>query len=132
MSDSDQFWRYAEEAMLDARHAKNETEKRALLALARSWTQAALQSDGTLVVTASLERAKATKVAATKRAVAESQIVLLSNQALFTPREPIAPDRPPPDEPDKSPVEEPARNNPQEDRPMRDPQQPDSDKPRMM
>ena len=83
MSDSDQFWRYAEEAMLDARHAKNETEKRALLALARSWTQAALQSDGTLVVTASLERAKATKVTTTKMAVAESQIVLLSHKVLL-------------------------------------------------
>ena len=50
----------------------------------------------------------------------------------FMPKEPITPDRPPPDEPDNSPVEEPARNNPQEDRPMRDPQQPDSDKPRTM
>jgi hypothetical protein len=83
MSDSDQFWRYAEEAMLDARHAKNETEKRALLALARSWTQTALQSDGTQVVTASLERAKATKVTTTKMAVAESQIVLLSHKVLL-------------------------------------------------
>jgi hypothetical protein len=48
------------------------------------------------------------------------------------PKEPIPPNRQYPDEPDKSPVEEPQRNNPQEDRPMRDPQQPDSDKPRMM
>ena len=46
MSTTDQFWQYAEEAMLGARHSKNETEKRALLDLARSWTHAALQSEG--------------------------------------------------------------------------------------
>jgi hypothetical protein len=46
MSDTDQFWQYAEEAMIDARHTKNEMEKRALLDLARTWTQAALQSEG--------------------------------------------------------------------------------------
>ena len=81
MSDSDQFWRYAEEAMLDARHAKNETEKRTLLDLARSWTQAALQSEGTLAVVASIAGATATKLAAAKMAVTESQIVLPSDQS---------------------------------------------------
>jgi hypothetical protein len=49
---TDQFWAYAEEAMLDARHSKNGTEKRALLDLARMWTQAALRSEGEIVVIA--------------------------------------------------------------------------------
>ena len=76
MSTTDQFWQYAEEAMLGARHSKNATEKRALLDLARSWTQAALQSEGTVFVTASLEATNAAKLALAKRAVAESQIAL--------------------------------------------------------
>ena len=76
MSTTDQFWQYAEEAMLGARHSKNETEKRALLDLSRSWTQAALQSEGTIFVTASLEGVKAAKFASVKMAVAESQIAL--------------------------------------------------------
>ena len=45
MSDTDQFWIYAEEALLSARQAKTDEDKRALLDLARSWTQAALQSE---------------------------------------------------------------------------------------
>ena len=49
MSNADQFWQYAEEAMLGARHSKNEREKRALLNLARIWTQAALESEVTVV-----------------------------------------------------------------------------------
>jgi hypothetical protein len=52
MSNTDQFWLYAEEAMIDARHANSETEKRALLDLARTWTQAALRSEGIAVVIA--------------------------------------------------------------------------------
>ena len=85
MSTTDRFWQYAEEAMLGARHSKNETEKRALLDLARSWTQAALQSEGTLVVIASLEATDAAKLALAKRAVAESQIAFPSSGAQLCP-----------------------------------------------
>lgn len=81
MSTTDQFWQFAEEAMLGARHAKNETEKRALLDLARSWTQAALQSEGTLMMAASLEATNAAKLALARRAVAESQIAFPSSGA---------------------------------------------------
>ena len=52
MTPVSQFWQYVEEAMLDARHAKNEIEKRALLDLARTWTQAALKTEGTMNVLA--------------------------------------------------------------------------------
>ena len=45
MSNTDQFWIYAEEALLSARQAKTVEDKHALLDLARSWTQAALQSE---------------------------------------------------------------------------------------
>jgi hypothetical protein len=85
MSQSNHFWQYADEAMLGARHAKNETEKRALLDLARSWTQAALQSGDTIVPIASLEGAKAAKVALAKMAVAESQIAFPSHGAQSCP-----------------------------------------------
>jgi hypothetical protein len=50
MSQSQQFWHYAEEAMLSARYAKTDTDRRAMLDLARTWSQAALQSEGTVVV----------------------------------------------------------------------------------
>jgi hypothetical protein len=50
MSESDQFRRYAQEALLWARHSKTEKEKRALLELARTWSQAALESGSTVVV----------------------------------------------------------------------------------
>jgi hypothetical protein len=43
MSQTDQFWQYAKEAMLSACDAKNNDDKRALLDLAQTWTQAALQ-----------------------------------------------------------------------------------------
>jgi hypothetical protein len=46
MSKSDQFWRYAEAAMLGAHKSKNEAEKRAFLDLARVLAQAALESEG--------------------------------------------------------------------------------------
>jgi hypothetical protein len=42
MSEADQFWEYAQEA---ARQVKTEKEKRNLLELARTWSQAALQSE---------------------------------------------------------------------------------------
>ena len=43
MSEADQFWKYAKEATLSACYAKNGQDKQSLLALARIWTQAALQ-----------------------------------------------------------------------------------------
>jgi len=79
MSATDQFWQYAEEAMLGARHSKNETEKRALLDLARSWSQAALQRESTLFIIASQEATNAAKFALARRAVAESQIAFPSS-----------------------------------------------------
>ena len=42
MSKPSEFWQYAEEAILSARHAKSDEERKALLDLARTWTQAAL------------------------------------------------------------------------------------------
>ena len=43
MSDTDQFWQYAREALLSACYAKTDPDKHGLLELARTWTQAALQ-----------------------------------------------------------------------------------------
>jgi hypothetical protein len=48
MSNADKFWQYAEEAMLSAQQSKSENEKRTL-DLARTWTQAAMQSETTVV-----------------------------------------------------------------------------------
>jgi hypothetical protein len=45
MSKTDQFQQYAEEAMHWACRAKTEKEKQAYIDLARTWTQAALQSE---------------------------------------------------------------------------------------
>ena len=42
MSETDQFWQYAKEALLSASYAKTDDDKRDLLELARTWTQAAL------------------------------------------------------------------------------------------
>ena len=42
MSKTDEFWLYAKEAMLSASYAKTDDERRGLLDLARTWTQAAL------------------------------------------------------------------------------------------
>ena len=42
MSQTDQFWQYAKEAMLSSCYAKTDDDKQALLDLARTWTQAAL------------------------------------------------------------------------------------------
>ena len=44
MSETDQFWQYAREAMLSACDAKTSEDKQDLLELAGVWTQAALQS----------------------------------------------------------------------------------------
>jgi hypothetical protein len=67
MTSTDLFWQYAEEATLAARHSKNEAEKRAMLDLARTWTQAALESEGTLFALASLEEIRAAKAASNER-----------------------------------------------------------------
>jgi hypothetical protein len=45
MSKSDQFGQYAEEALQWARQSKTENEKQALIELARTWTQAAVQGE---------------------------------------------------------------------------------------
>ena len=44
MSETDQFWEYAKEAMLLSCDAKTGRDKQELLELAGTWTQAALQS----------------------------------------------------------------------------------------
>jgi hypothetical protein len=44
MSETDQFWQYAREAMLWACDAKTGEDKQDLLELAGVWTQAALHS----------------------------------------------------------------------------------------
>ena len=43
MSETDQYWRYAKEAVLLASTAETDEEKQGLFDLARTWTQAALQ-----------------------------------------------------------------------------------------
>ena len=53
MSEADQFRQYAQEAMRRAGQAKTEKEKRSLLELARTWSQAALESDSTVMVNVS-------------------------------------------------------------------------------
>ena len=50
MSEADQFQQYAQEALLWASQSKTEKEKRALLELARTWSQAALESGRIVVV----------------------------------------------------------------------------------
>ena len=42
MSNTDQFWQYAKEAMLSASYARTGDERKVQLDLARIWTQAAL------------------------------------------------------------------------------------------
>jgi hypothetical protein len=46
MSETDQFWEYAKEALLSACDAKTDEDKHGLLELARTWTQAALEDRG--------------------------------------------------------------------------------------
>ncbi len=43
MSQTDQFWQFAKEAVLSAWDAKTDTDKDGFLELARLWTRAALQ-----------------------------------------------------------------------------------------
>jgi hypothetical protein len=43
MSETDQFWQFAKEAIVSVGYAKSDKDKRDLLELARTWTQAALQ-----------------------------------------------------------------------------------------
>jgi hypothetical protein len=43
MSETDQYWQYAKEAMLSVCYAKTVEDKQGLLELARTWTQAAIQ-----------------------------------------------------------------------------------------
>ena len=45
MSEADQFRQYAEEAMRWVRQSKTESEKQVLIELARTWTQAAAESE---------------------------------------------------------------------------------------
>ena len=45
MSQADQFRQYAEEALRWAYQSKTEKNKQALIMLARTWTQAAVQSE---------------------------------------------------------------------------------------
>ncbi len=42
MAKTDQFWQYAKEAIVSATSAKTDEDRRGLLELARTWTQAAL------------------------------------------------------------------------------------------
>jgi hypothetical protein len=53
MSKSDQFRRYAEEAMRSADRSKNQEEKESFIELARTWTEAAVQSERIFVVSGS-------------------------------------------------------------------------------
>ncbi len=48
MSERDQFWQYAKEALLSACSAKTDKDKQGLLDLARTWTQAALLERATV------------------------------------------------------------------------------------
>ena len=52
---ADQFREYAEEAMLWVAQSKTEKEKRLLIELARTWKQAAIESDRTVIVSTPLE-----------------------------------------------------------------------------
>jgi hypothetical protein len=49
MSETDRFWLYAKEAILSISYAETDEDKRGLLDLARTWTQAALQAREGLV-----------------------------------------------------------------------------------
>ena len=43
MSMADEFWQYAEEALRGAERSETSEEKQALIGLARTWTEAAVQ-----------------------------------------------------------------------------------------
>ena len=57
MSRTDQFWQYAEEAILSASFAKTDDERQGLLDLARTWTQAALVNRASTILTISVNKA---------------------------------------------------------------------------
>jgi hypothetical protein len=42
MSDTDQFWQYAKEALVSASSAESEDDRQSLMELAQIWTAAAL------------------------------------------------------------------------------------------
>jgi hypothetical protein len=49
MSETDQFWLYAKEAILSISSAETDEDKQGLLDLARTWTHAALRARDRLV-----------------------------------------------------------------------------------
>jgi hypothetical protein len=49
MSETEQFWLYAKEAILSISYAETDEDKQSLLDLARTWTQAALRARASLV-----------------------------------------------------------------------------------
>jgi hypothetical protein len=59
MSKAEEFRQYAEEAMRWAYQSKTEKDKQALVDLARTWTQAAMQSERILVFNSSPPEARA-------------------------------------------------------------------------
>jgi hypothetical protein len=59
MSKAEEFRQYAEEAMRWAYKSKTEKDKQALVNLARTWTQAAMQSERILVFNSSPPEARA-------------------------------------------------------------------------
>jgi hypothetical protein len=59
MSKAEEFRQYAEEAVRWARKSKTEQEKRALMDLARTWTEAATHSERILFVNGSPPEARA-------------------------------------------------------------------------
>jgi hypothetical protein len=63
MENAKQFRQYAEEAMRWAYQSKTQKEKEALIELARTWTQAAVQTSTLLASTAVHERLGARKAA---------------------------------------------------------------------
>ena len=52
MPDSDEFHQYARECLASAADATTEAERKALLQMARTWTQAAMQIEATSALTA--------------------------------------------------------------------------------
>ena len=59
MSESSQFRRYAEEALLWVAQSKTKEEKQLLLGLVRPWTEAAVMSEQVSVVAGSPSEARA-------------------------------------------------------------------------
>lgn len=68
MSETDQFWQYAREAILSVSNAKTDEDKQALLDLARTWTAAALKER-------SLSQLSAAEVGAGRKAVSIGGLV---------------------------------------------------------